>query len=459
MPGLEELQKKLYTPPHSTLPPIESGPALSQSSPEMPLLPSEELSKRSWRKFIFGLAIFILLALSVAAFIFYRGFYAFRKDRVMLKLEGPETVLAGETARWHLTINNKNETILRDGQLNFRFPDYSQPVIRQEESGQFKNNLLKQIISIPELGAGGKFEKEFKAVIMGGENFERKAQAVFNFKPSSGSIIFESIATQSLKISNFPLEIKINLKPEIVFGKVASLDLNLTNQGQAPFGALRIRWEYPSGFKFLSSSQKLNDFNNTWLIAEILPSEITNMHLEGEVSGLEGEVKIFRVFIERREGESWKVYKEAKAELNLIAEPLVLNLSTIPESQRSVQLSGLMTYKLSWKNNLNVPLDDLVLKIQLIGEVFDFNALISDGSFNVENRTITWSKSNQPFMASIQPSEQQEINFQIKLKNKFSAGADKNITVAASISSPTQPEGLATDKIMSEKSLVLEVLP
>lgn len=459
MPDLEELQKKLYTPLRPILPPAEIGSVPAQSLPETPVLPSEEFSKRSWRKFIFGLAIFVLLALSVAVFIFYRGFYAFRKDRVVITLIGPEEIVAGQEAQWHLTIDNKNETALKEGELNFRFPDYSKPIVSQEELNQFENNLLKQIISIPELAAGGKFEKEFSAILMGGENTERKAQAVFNFKPSSGSIIFESIATQTVKISNLPLEMQIDFKPEIISGKVASLELNLINRGQVPFNDLRLRWEYPSGFKFLTSSQKLNDFNNTWLISEILPSEAKNFNLKGEVSGLEGEVKVFRVFIESREGENWKVYKEAKAELNLIAEPLVLYLSTVPDGQRFVTAGNIVTYKLNWKNNLNIPLEDLVLKVKLTGEAFDFNTLISDGNFNSNNQTITWSQSSQPFMANIQPLEQQEVNFQIKLKNVSLAGATQNITIASTLSSPTQPEGLATDQIISEKSLTLEVLP
>jgi hypothetical protein len=222
---------------------------------------------------------------------------------------------------------------------------------------------------------------------------------------------------------------------------------------------MRLRWEYPPGFKFLTSSSALNNFDNTWLVPEILPGEVKELHLEGEIKGLAGETKMFRVFVENQEGASWKVYKEAMASINLIAAPLVLTLNTVPADQKSVRAGDLLTYKLTWKNNFNAPLENLVLKVKLIGEMFDWNTLISAGNFNIDNQTITWSKLSQPFMASAQPLEQQEISFQIKLKNVFSAGINPNITTAANIYSSTQPEGLDIDQITSETGLILNVEP
>ena len=183
------------------------------------------------------------------AVIFYRGFYAFRKDQVAVSLTGPESVVAGETATWKVSVANRNQTDLKDSTLVFQFPEYARPVITENESNQFgslNGPVIKQTIPIPQLAAGRLFEREFKAVIIGGENFNKKAQAVFKFTPASSSIVFEASADQTLKISSFPATLDFNLPAQTLSGETVSLGLKLKNQSADSFNNLRIRLEYPS---------------------------------------------------------------------------------------------------------------------------------------------------------------------------------------------------------------------
>src|SRR3989344_7464471 len=154
--NLEELQKKLYTSEKPALPKVEP----ETTPPEPPLVlppspPDTPPSKRIWNKIFLAAGIFLFLAATVAVYIFFRGFYAFRKDHVEIKLSGPAEIVAGETAVWKLGLVNKNETELKDAELIFQFPDFSKPTIAPGESGQFKLGALKQTITIPEIKAGG----------------------------------------------------------------------------------------------------------------------------------------------------------------------------------------------------------------------------------------------------------------------------------------------------------------
>ena len=173
MSDLEELQKKLYTPEKPTLP-SQPEPAVAESPvppPELSVEPvEEELPPLAWRRIKIGLAVFLLLAASVSIFIFYRGFYAFRKDRVVLELTGPESITAGEAAAWKIKIANRSESDLRAGELVFSYPDFAQPVGR---------DTTAETITLDSLPAGRMFEQEFKAVVIGGGGFDRSAQAGF----------------------------------------------------------------------------------------------------------------------------------------------------------------------------------------------------------------------------------------------------------------------------------------
>ena len=113
--NLEELQKKLYTPPKPALPKVEPEVVSPEPPVVLPPPPSDTPpSPEIWKKIFLGAGIFLFLAAVVAVYIFFRGFYAFRKDQVEIKLESPSEIAAGQTAVWKLGIINKNETELKD---------------------------------------------------------------------------------------------------------------------------------------------------------------------------------------------------------------------------------------------------------------------------------------------------------------------------------------------------------
>lgn len=466
--NLEELQKKLYTPPRPVLPQQPELPVRqAEPSAEPPPLPDEP-SAASWRRIKIGAALFFLLALSAGAFIFYRGFYAFRKDRVELNLAGPEKATAGEMAVWRVSIVNRNETLLRDGRLIFRFPDFSSPQIPTEPSNQQRGRLLEAEVGVDQIQPGEKLEHEFRARVYGGEGFERTAEAAFKFKPAAGNIVFESSRSHRTVINSFPVDLQIAVPRQTVSGETVAADFDLANRGQSSFNNLRVRLEFPSGFRMTQSSEKLGDFNNTWRLDEFLPLETKILKLTGQVSGAPNETKVFRVFVEGREGEIWRVYKESSGQIQLIGTPLVLEVSAEPAGLNSVVPGGVGVIKVKWRNNLDVPLAGTVLKIKITGEAVDFAKLVAGGlpfdslaRENVTSQSVTlvWNEGNMADLASLNPSAEGELTMEIRFKDKLPSGASaRAVAVEAVMESPTKPEGLAVSKIFSSQKLDLAVV-
>ena len=455
---LEELQKKLYTPERPTLPQTEK-PAEPIQKNEPPVLipfpPQEDLPTSSWKRIKWGLAIFLVLALSVALVVFYRGFYAFRKNNVELKITGPDTVMAGERAVWKISVVNRNKASLKEGQLSFQFPDYALNP-SQSSGGSFVPVAgLTNKITIAELAPGGLFEKDFAADIIGGENFERRAQVVFEFKPADGSsIVFKAVAEKIITVSSVPITIDIKIAQETVTGETVGLIISLQNQSQNAWNSIRARLELPSGFKIKSSSEKLSDFNNIWKIDQLLPQETKTLTLTGGVNGIAGESKVFRVFIEGQEGSGWKVYKEASGQLNVIEAPLMVNITTDPEGVSSAVASQTLIFKASWQNNLDVSLDSVIIKAKITGEVVDFGNIFSGGNFDLVAKTITWNSANLPTLDTLGPGQRGEAAFQIRVKDKITTGS---IKIELTGESPTQPEGISVSKILSQATIVINV--
>ena len=456
MPDLEELQKKLYNPEKPSLPEVKPEP-VSVESPIVPVPPpvDDTLSPAVWKKIFLGAAVFLLLAATVAVYIFFRGFYAFRKDQIELKLTGSAEVTAGEIAVWKLSLVNKNETELKDGELTFQFPDFSKPEVSLSETSEFKSSSLKQVIAINELKPGGLYEREFKAALYGGENFERKAQAVFKFKPSSGNIVFESVATAVTKITSFPVTLTIETSPETVSGEEVTVVFKLKNESEKSFQNTRIRLELPSGFRSTQTSEKLSDFNNIWQLAEVLPQESKELTVKGIVIGLEGEKKFFRAFVEGLEGASWKIYKEVSNELKLTMPPLALYLNTNPDGTSSARPGETIGYKLVWQNNLDIPIANLTLKINFESDNFDLTSLQPAVGLNAAAKTLTLSKDSYPKFFGLQPLERGELTLRVKVKEKISG--ELKLPLSVNMESTTKPEGLAISKISASQNLTLEI--
>lgn len=447
MSELEDLQKKLYTPERPELPAEEKVQAeLPPPLVSPPMLPAEEdLPPVAWRRIKIGLGVFLLLAAVVAAFIFYRGFYAFRKDRVALTLSGPENIVAGQTAVWKVSIANRNESELKEGELVFNYPDYSQAL---------DGDMIKETIKIDSLPAGRLYEKEFKAVVIGGEGFERDASVVFTFKPSSSNIAFETSADVVTKISSFPVTVSVSPPSETLSGEEIQVKIGLKNESETDFQGLRMRLEYPSGFKPKNSSEKLYDFNNVWRMESILPGESKELTIVGQVTGIPDESKVFRAFIEGQEADNWRIYKEGGGQMKLGVTPLSVVVSA-KQSADKIKPNSYIDYTLTWKNNLDVPLANLTLKIKLEGDMFDFTNIFQSGSFNAGAKTIFWDKNNLPGLASIQPSAEDNLSFRIKLKDKITAS--NTLKVSAVMDSTSRPEGLSVSKISATGELTLQV--
>ncbi|MDP3800256.1 MAG: hypothetical protein Q8Q90_02420 [bacterium] len=455
MDNLEELQKKLYTEEKPVLPPVENTP-IPIEEPIAPPPITEDISPSPaiWKRIFFGAGVFFLLAVTVAVYVFFRGFYAFRKDRVEIKLTAPSEVSAGETVTWKLRLVNKNETELKDGVLTFQFPDFSQPVISISETDQFKQSVLKQTIPIPQLNPSGLYEREFKAVVFGGDNFERKAQAVFNFKPSAGTIVFQSIATFATKISSFPISLNVESSSETISGENVEVKFKLKNEGEVAFNNIRLRLEPPAGFRITDTSEKLSEFNNVWRLESILPQEERTLVVKGTITGIEGEGKVFRSFVEGSEGTSWKIYKEASGTVKLISAPLALDVNTNPDGITSARAGETITYKISYQNNLDIPLANLTLKIKFDNN-FDLTSLQPTTGLDISSKTIILNRDNLTDLFGIEPLEKKEIILKIKVKNNAVSGA--KLPVMATIESTTKPEGLSVSKIFSSQDLTLEV--
>jgi len=130
-------------------------------------------------------------------------------------------------------------------------------------------------------------------------------------------------------------------------------------------------------------------------------------------------------------------------------------LLTIPDLGQELE------YLIKFQNKTEVGLSDVVIKAGLVGRLFDFSELVTEGDFYSKINTIVWDASNTPQLKMLSAGEKGVVSFRIKLRDYFPIYklTDKNFTlnVNASIESPTVPPSVSANRIFSSTSLETKV--
>ncbi len=447
--SIEELERELYR--RHKKPSLPKKDESFKESKRFEAGPTEPFSKEpevdisnfGKKRFTWLLVSAIIVAFLIAVFVFWRGFFAFTEKRVDINIEAPDNIIAGEEVTWLVEVANNNRSALEAGELIFRFPRNSS----DSETGKLLSRVTRDMGF---LESGEKREEEFKAVVVGGDNFERNAQAFFRFKPVESSLVLASEEKHTLNIEKFPVEISINGPDETLSSQDIEVGFRLENDSDKVFNNLRLRIEYPSGFRFKNSRYPLKESNAIWPLEQILSSEKIENVITGEVSGLEGESKIFRAFLEYNEPTGWQVYKESSFRSNLAVLPLTLSVRLDDEVRGSVDLGKELSYEISWRNNFDVPLSALTLRAVLEGDLFDMKTLKTNGSVNAVEKTIIWSSSQLSSLGVLRPGAEGVVTFRIKTKPSFPLSVlNPTINIRSEIESETKPAGLTVDKVQS----------
>lgn len=402
------------------------------------------MSAEKVRRLTWILAGVAILAIGLAAVLFWRGFFGFAASRVVVSIEAPSEAIAGEVLTWRVEIENKNRTALENAKLTFEFPKAS----LDPESG-FAVSTEERVVA--RLGKGEKIAFEISAVVIGGDNFERTARLNLRFQPEGSSLVFQKETSHTLRVTRFPVDLRLIAPQETVSGETISVEIALLSSSSRPLAPLRVRIEYPSGFNFTSSQSPLENDSRIWSVGQIVPQEEKNQEIFGAIWGSAGEGKIFRAFLEYLEPDGWVRYREVSIQMRLATTPLELNILLIG-SEKAAKAGEFVNYELRWRNNFDIPLAKITLTAGLEGVMFDLASLETNGNVSAPRAEIVWTEAQLPELVSLDPGEEGSVKFRLRVKDSFPRSITKpTLTVRAKIESETKPPGVTLEKARTQR--------
>ncbi|MBI4034196.1 MAG: hypothetical protein HY378_01455 [Candidatus Brennerbacteria bacterium] len=408
---------------------------------------TEEMPLWFRRLLLAVLLLFILVILGTAAF--FINFFASGGD-VIIEVSGPAEVLKGVPFEVEVNIVNETDSRAQGAELAFFPSDGIKHLGNLGSDGVFTEQ-------IGDLGEGSIAKRTYRLLSVGGEEEE----VVFNLSYSSAHRRFGTEKTWKVRVAGSAVRLEVEKPEQILPGSVFELDIRYENTSNFDLPEAVLELEYPTSFRFVSASLSPDSLNNRWRLGELRSGSSGNLQIRGTLES--GEASSFVlpvVFSGRFLGEDFPIAEE-NVELNASPSPVGLEISVNRRSDYVARVGDRLTYTIRYDNSSGIALSDVVIRAELLGELYDFLTLSSNGNVNTLSRTVTWDVSRIPALRLLGAGSAGEMSLEIKLKDQFPITRlnDKNFSLRfrVELTSPSVPYYLAASETRAERTLETKV--
>lgn len=404
----------------------------------------------STKVFFIFLAVFIIGG-GIIAFFAYQGGLA---KGLGLELAVPDEVLIGVPFDLKINVSNNSKNILEEVRLSVNLP----------EGVAFLGSPMAKNVDFRDLktmGEGSLVQQDFKLIALNGENNFKRIGASVTYLSGSLSSRFQKEGSVDLAIGGYGIPVDIATPQKIFSGENFDTEISYKNASGVDFDDLRLKIDYPPTFNLIKSSLSPDLSNDVWVLGGLRKGSDMKFKLNGNVIGPDGSSFEMKAVIQASFlGQNYDISTNA-ASIAIAASPLSLKVSLNNDTDYVSKTNDTLSYSLNYVNSTDVALRDVIIKAQLIGNMFDFPTLQSAGTFRSTDNTLIWNASNVSQLGTISAGQSGSVNFTIKTKSDYPIKrlSDKNFTlkVSASIESPTVPHFVEAEKTFSVASLETKV--
>lgn len=362
---------------------------------------------------------FILFLILLTIFLGVIGFWNFQKNsysKEILRLEiiGPVEAELGEEVEYIVKYKNNGDVRLENPKLVFEYPSYS--IL---SSGQ----LPRQEIGEEKLGNAIYPAEEniirFKCRLLGKEGDAKEAKVSMSYQPKNLNAWYESDTTLTTIIKKVPLSFSFDLPSRAEPGNDLKFSLNYFSNVDFPLSNLRVKMEYPSGFKFKNSNPEALG-EQEWEIGILNKADGGRIEISGTLSGELKQDKIFKAELGTWRSGEFILLKEINKGVEIVKPDIYLSQHINGSPEYIASPGDLLHYEIFFKNLGEEPINNNFLVVQLEGDAFDLNSIKAptgnsesgDGSILFD-----WRKNSQ--LQFLDAQEEGRIDFWVELKENW----------------------------------------
>lgn len=399
-----------------------------------------------FKKIFFGVLVFFLATLAVAGITLYEGSSAVSEELIAMEIIGQPFVDGGEELELQIRVQNFNEQSLQLPDLVISYP---------KDSGVDAERVFLRR-SLEDIDPKGRTTENFDAILFGQEGDIREIEATLEYRIEGSSSIFIKQAIHQVIIRSTPTQITIDAPETIVRNQNVALRVDVSSNSNTQVNNTLLKIDYPRGFEYVSASLLPNAGDNTWYFDNI-GDERKSIEIIGRLAALEGQGQSFNF-------EYGKQSQFNKNEFETVFNALThtievqksfiesdININGVSDDQSSIRGGDDLKVRLSYKNTLDVALENVVLTANLSGDLYDQSQVnLQNGFYNSSNQTVVFDQTTNEQLKLLEPGEEGEFRFTLGGKDLVGAAgvlsnpfAEITLDVEGTVSNGKKEEAFA----------------
>ncbi len=382
------------------------------------------------KKKIIGLIIGILLILLLATL---AGFYffiqrgdKFNEEDIVINTKLPTSIASGEEFTFTMeAVNNgavdiKNAELILQAPASFELRSAS-PSPDDEAGNTWKLNSIKS-------GAAKKIQ--IIGILTADKGSSVNFHLVMIYRPANFNSDFTRASDFSLVISGSALDLDLSVPTKVVSGKRADYKIIITNNSKEQFEHVQFTLVLPDDLLVSAFDPPATKSGNVWEFDKIDSKETKTISWQGTITAKEGSARELKTELGYLDAQrQYHKQNEESAIIFIVNPQLILSLSINGSTTNNVGHFGEeLEYLVKYQNDSQSVINNMIVSVELDGELFDWSTLQMPVTGEVSGRKIKWNEGSMPALKSVPPGEGGEISFKIKIKDSVVAQrpSDKN---------------------------------
>jgi len=341
----------------------------------------------------------------------------------------------------------KNETGNSLGEVKIVLDPSRQIVFEESGTGSPEERELGEI------GIGVDRKETFRVVALPAEEQTYKISATIFYSPTTLVAKFKKNEEVEVRVKRPDFELELEAPEQVFPGEEFEIKVKYEIDDEVPeLAEFEVHIDHPSNFEVVTSKPETIDRALDGVKFSGLEEGDGEASIRGKIElpdSSEFQIKarlVMKIF-----GEEYTFMSETK-NIMIGQSPLSFQV-LLGEHEDVIRPGDELIYVISYRNNTDVPLKDVVIRAQLLGEMFDYSTLETNGRFVASNNTVIWDGGNVSELRELSTGEDGSASIKIEIKDKhpIQTLSDKNfnLVVDAKIESPTVSGGVDASKTVN----------
>ncbi|HEY4493915.1 MAG TPA: hypothetical protein VJB95_00575 [Candidatus Paceibacterota bacterium] len=409
--------------------------------------------------FIFSLS-FLLLAMVYGSYMFFAGGNTVSPENIEISVFGNAYTSGGEELSLQLEITNKNSSPLQLVDLVLEYPKSSSANLQDTERIR---------VSLGTIPAGTVRSENVKLTLFGEQGSTKQIKISLEYRVEGSNAIFVKTKLYDVSINSTPINLSVEAPDSISPNQELTLVIKASLNATKPSPAILVSADYPVGFAFTEASPKPSFGNNVWNLGDLSPGAEKTITIKGRMLDVsDGEEKTFHIFTGSQSSTN---KSNLDVVFNSIGHTVAIKKSAVEarlsvngayQREYSVDTATPINAEITWANNLETKINDLVITAKISGNAVDKKKIDGgSGFYDSAGGTITWDRNSESRFREVSPGESGSVSFFIPPVSVFGSSGgilvDPLVNIEISISGKQELSGYEVTTLNSSTSSTVRI--